>query len=291
MSTTAKTGPAASIIIPTLGRAGYLEHTLRSLIAQRVEGNGFEVIVAHDGDDPAIAALVERFDREAGAVRYLPRAGSSGPNAARNRGFAAAGSDALVLIDDDVEAPAGWLAAIVGALERNPDFDVIGGPVDLRLEGFRLRTCGREPPPLSSLDLGPEPREVPAVWSGNMVLRRSALEVAGPFSEGAIYGQEEVEWQRRLRAGGGRVLYEPSVRLIHRRAPRDARLGPLLRESYRRGRQLRASDHAEGRRRPLPRELRDLAGCASHIVRYRCANGILLTAHSLGRTVEAVRGG
>jgi translation initiation factor IF-1 len=33
----------------------------------------------------------------------------------------------------------------------------------------------------------------------------------------------------------------------------------------------------------LPWELRVLAGCVLHGFRYRCGNGILLTAHSAGR--------
>jgi hypothetical protein len=90
-------------------------------------------------------------------------------------------------------------------------------------------------------------------------------------------------WERRLRAAGGRIVYVARAGLIHRRDFRDARLVALVRESYRRGRALRRYVEHRGDAPPLLRELRVLAGCAFHIVRYRCGNGILLTAHSAGR--------
>jgi GT2 family glycosyltransferase len=277
--------PEVSIVIPTVGRPGYLEHTLRSLTEQDAR-RPFEVLVAHDGRDPETREVVERFAGRLD-VHYLPANGAPGPNAARNRGFAAARAGTLALIDDDVEAPPGWLAALVDGFETPAHPDVVGGPVVLRLEGFRFRTCGRERPPISSLDLGPDTHEVDEVWSCNMALSRRALETAGEFDEAAVYGEEEVEWQRRVRGGGGTVLYVAAAGLVHRRSAEDSRLGSLVRESYRRGRQLRRAEGEAGKRTPIVRELRVLAGCIAHVPRFRCANGVLLTAHSFGRIVEA----
>ena len=71
--------------------------------------------------------------------------------------------------------------------------------------------------------------------------------------------------------------------LLHRRDARDARLGALVRESYRRGRALRRYVEHRGDAPSLAAELRVLAGCVFHVFRYRCGNGVLLTAHSAGR--------
>jgi hypothetical protein len=90
-------------------------------------------------------------------------------------------------------------------------------------------------------------------------------------------------WERRLRAAGGRIFYIAHAGLVHRRNERDARLGALVRESYRRGRALRRYVEHRGDAPSLLWELRVLAGCVFHVFRYRCGNGILLTAHSAGR--------
>jgi GT2 family glycosyltransferase len=212
----------------------------------------------------------------------------AGLNSARNTGIAAARSDLIVFVDDDVEAPPGWLRALVEGRERHPAALCFGGPIALRLEGSRLPMCGREQPPLTTLDGGPEDREIELVWGANMALDRRAIELAGTFDPGVPYGFDEDMWERRLRAHGGRIVYLAGAGLVHRRAPADAKLVPLLRESYRRGRALRRYVEHRGDAPSLAWELRVLAGCVFHVFRYRCGNGILLTAHSAGRMRQLV---
>ena len=193
-------------------------------------------------------------------------------------------------MDDDVRAPAGWLAALVAGADRHRWAEALGGPIEASLEGPAPRACGREAAPITTLDLGPEDRETRFVWSANMVVRRSALERIGDFDESVpIYGDEE-EWLMRLHAAGGRVAYVAAAGLEHRRQGDDARLRSLARSEYRRGRGARRSDRRKGTSPSLARELRNLAGAGWHTTRRRCPQGIVMGAHSIGRLVEALRG-
>ena len=202
--------PSASIVVPTLARPDYLAVTLAS-IAPQAAAAGAEVIVVDDGATEHARAVAE-----AHGARYVPHPSPRGPNAARNTGIDAAAGDLIVLIDDDVLAPAGWLDALLAAARERPHDDVFGGPISARLEGFRRRTCGREGPPITTLDLGARDREADFVWSANMAIRRRALERVGPFDASlAIYGDEE-DWQRRHRAAGGN---DPLRRRRRPRAP------------------------------------------------------------------------
>jgi len=274
----------ASIVVPTRARPDYLEVALAS-IAPQAAAAGAEVIVADDGALPEARDVAERH-----GARYVAHETPRGPNAARNTGIDAARSDVIVLVDDDVYAPGSWLAALLQATDANPEYEAFGGPIRVRLEGAAMRTCGREGPPITFLDLGPEDRDAELVWSANMAVRRSALERVGPFdADLEIYGDEE-EWQRRLRAAGGRIRYVAAAGLDHRRAGRDARLPALARAGYHRGRSSRRFDIRKGTAPPLPAELRVLAGCAWHTVRRRCANGIVMGAVAAGRVREAMRG-
>jgi len=225
--------PVASIIVPTRSRPAYLDVTLGS-IAPQAAAAGAEVLVVDDGPLTANRLAAERH-----GARYLPHPAPRGPNAARNTGIAAAQSKLIVLVDDDVEAPPGWLQALLDAAAAHPEHGVLGGPIRARLEGSRLRACGREGPPITFLDLGPKDRDATFVWSANMAVRRAALDLAGPFDAGLeIYGDEE-EWLRRYHAAGGRVRYVAAAGLDHRRAGPDARLGALARAAYLRGRHSR----------------------------------------------------
>jgi hypothetical protein len=102
-----------------------------------------------------------------------------------------------------------------------------------------------------------------------------------------LYGDEQ-EWQRRYKAGGGRVHYIAAAGLDHRRAGPDAKLPALCRAACDRGRNSRRYDVRRGAAPPLAAELRVLAGCAWHTVRRVCGNGIVMAAHSLGRVREAL---
>jgi GT2 family glycosyltransferase len=276
--------PTASIIVPTRDRPDYLEVTLASIAPQAAAASA-EVIVVDDGAAAASRAVAERH-----GATYLAHPEPRGPNAARNTGIDAAGAELLVLVDDDVEAPDGWLDALLRAAGEDPQAGVLGGPIRVRLEGVSFRMCGREGPPVTFLDLGAEDRDAEFVWSANMAIRRSALERVGPFDPSlAIYGDEE-EWQRRHRAAGGRTRYVAAAGLTHRRAPRDARLTALSRAAYHRGRNSRRFDGLKRTAPPVGGEVRTLAGCLVHAARYRCENGLVMAAHSAGRLREALAG-
>ena len=170
----------ASVIVPTRGRPDYLRVALESLAAQDLGRDSFEVLVVDDGPDELTRASSQRVAERTGApIGYVERQGAPGLNSARNTGVAAAASEFVVFVDDDVEAPPGWLRALVDGRARHPEALVFGGPIRLRLEGSRLPMCGREHPPITTLDAGERDREVDVVWGANMAADRRAFELAG----------------------------------------------------------------------------------------------------------------
>jgi GT2 family glycosyltransferase len=276
--------PVVSVVVPTRGRAEYLEVALASLGDQDLDAP-YETIVVDDASADDTRAVAERA-----GVRCVRHERRRSLNAARNSGIRAAGADLVALVDDDVDAPPSWLRAMVDGAARYPDAEAFGGPIRARLEGAAPRGCGREDPPITTLDLGREDRQAERAWGANMAIRRSAIERVGPFDEDIVraHGDEE-EWLRRLRTAGGKVMYLAAAGLDHRRAGDDARLRSLARAAYARGRAVRRWDRRRGIAPPLVRELRVLAGCGWHTVRRSCPQGLVMGAHSLGRTVEAVR--
>jgi glycosyltransferase involved in cell wall biosynthesis len=277
--------PAASIVIPTRGRPDYLEVTLASIVTQATAA-GAEVIVINDGGSPDSELVGRRH-----GVRVLALPPPGGANAARNAGIEAAASDLIVLVDDDVTAPPGWLEAMLAGVAGAPDHDLFGGPIHARMEGGGPRSCGRESPPITTLDLGPVDRDADLVWSANMAIRRRALERVGPFDESIRVRGDEEDWERRYIAAGGRVRYLAGAGLEHRRTAADCRVSRLARAAFVQGRAARRYDAVKRSAPSLIAELRVLAGCLWHIVRRRCLNGVVLTAHSAGRLREALAAG
>jgi GT2 family glycosyltransferase len=275
----------ASIVIPTRARLSYLEVALSSIVPEATRV-GAEVLVVDDaGGSPAARELTERL-----GARYVPQPRPLGLNVARNTGVERSQGELLVFVDDDVRVSQGWLTALLDAARTHPQVDVFTGPITAQLEGPAPRTCGRERPPITTLELGSHDTDATYAWGANMAIRRAALARVGPFDVSLEHGGDEQEWQERLRAQapGARVLYVAAASVVHRRAGDDARLRSLARGAYARGRAARRFDARRALAPSLAAELRTLVGCVGHVVRRRCPAGLTMLAHSYGRLREGV---
>ncbi|MGA8354230.1 MAG: glycosyltransferase [Solirubrobacteraceae bacterium] len=286
------TPAAASIVIPTRDRPQYLGATLASILPQaRAEGCDVFVI-----DDSAAQTAKETAMRS--GARYIAHDRPLGANAARNTGLQMTSSELIVFTDDDVIACDGWLKTLLAAAQAHPEVEVFAGAIDPLLEGHPPRSCGREAPPITTLQLGGQNAPTRFAWSANMALRRSAVQRAGEL-DASLHGQgEEQEWQERLEAVGParagavgarhQALYVAGARVAHRRTPADSRLRALVLVALRRGAESRRFDSRRDEAPSIVREAWTLLGCAGHVLRYRCPNGLTMLAHSAGRLRQAL---
>src|SRR3954466_8204856 len=171
--------PPACGHIPTRERAGYLARAPDSVPARprdagarvavlpRARGAGAEVLGGVYGPDAAGEAVARERD-----VPVVAHDAPRGLNTARNTGIAHTTGELVAFLDDDVEVRPGWLAALLGAAREHPDADVFTGPVFARFEDHPFRTCGREGPPITFLDLGAVDTEAPHAWGANLAVRR-----------------------------------------------------------------------------------------------------------------------
>ncbi|MDQ6779378.1 MAG: glycosyltransferase, partial [Actinomycetota bacterium] len=260
----------ASIVVPTRGRPGYLDVTLASVAPQAARA-GAELLVVTDGEDAETASVVALHE-----ARFIALAAGAGANAKRNAGVASSRGSLVVFIDDDIEAPLGWLDALLAGAAAAPEYDVFGGPIRARLSRGGPRVCGREAGPITTLDLGVADCDAELVWGANMAVRRRALELVGGFDEAIDGAGEEEDWQRRFLALGGRSRYVASAPVDHRRVGADAAVLSLARAAYFRGRSARRYDVSKGGAPGVAGELRVMVGCGWHVVRRRCLNGVVM---------------
>src|SRR5687767_12997559 len=122
--------PVVSVVVPTRGRAAYLEVTLDSLLDQRTEA-AYEIVVVDDGAPDATAAVVAARP----PVRYVAHGQGRGLNAARNTGLRESRAELVAFVDDDVLVPPGWLDALVEGSRRHARAEAFGGPIRARFEG------------------------------------------------------------------------------------------------------------------------------------------------------------
>ena len=208
----------ASVIIATKDRAGYLQAALRSL-AQQQHAPAFEVVVVDNGSTDATAQIVR--DAQAAypfAISYIFEAA---PNrgAARNRGIAAASGELIVFVDDDVWAPAGFLAAHSAAQEGHGTFAVSGPIINV-----------------PSYDEHPKPSVAnysrAFLCTCNVSISREALHWVKGFDEQFdLYGWEDTELGVRLRDNGVRAKFAWDAYVYHIKPPQEQTLEVTLQKT------------------------------------------------------------
>jgi len=130
---------------PDQERPGYLAVALAS-VAPQAQRAGAELIVVDDGALPANSELAERF-----GARYVSLGEPRGLNARATPAYSPRTGSLLAFIDDDVEAPDGWLDALIAAAHAQPEVGVFTGPIRARLEApasaprLRPRGSARSP--------------------------------------------------------------------------------------------------------------------------------------------------
>jgi len=123
--------PDVSVVVPTFERAGLIEASVASLLADAVDA---EVIVVDDGSTDDTVARLERLGDPRVRVLARPHGGIA---AARNAGVAASTARYVAFHDSDDRALPGRLSRPVGHLDAHPDvgFVVQNGHMTAREEG------------------------------------------------------------------------------------------------------------------------------------------------------------
>jgi glycosyltransferase involved in cell wall biosynthesis len=211
-----------SIVIATKDRAEYLDRALQSF-SHQIGAPTFEVVVVDNGSTDATSQVVERakasYPFEVSYV-YEER-----PNrgAARNRGIAAAQGHLVLFCDDDVYAPAGFLAAHDAAHSLS-NF-VVSGPI-INVPSYHERPK----PALANFSRA-------FLCTCNASVPRVALDAVGGFDEQFhLYGWEDTELGVRLREHGMRAKFAWDAYIWHIKPPHDVTLESELRKVVERAR-------------------------------------------------------
>lgn len=216
-----------SVIICTRNRAALLEVALRSLIAQNVPRDGYEIILVDNASDDATPEVAQTFATQAD-LHYV-REERVGLCIARNTGWQAARGPIVAYFDDDAIARPGWLAAITAAFARHDDrnIGVVGGPVSPLWQSPR--------PPwlpdsvagsLTIVDWGTQEKiltDLQREWlvGANMALPKRILEQTGGFHPWLdrvgdnLLSSGDIFLQKAVMRSGYACLYVPEMAIEH----------------------------------------------------------------------------
>jgi len=217
------------VILPTFNRQALLGRTLESLRLARVPaGLNVRVLVVDNASTDGTGQLVRHAAPGfAGRLHYLFER-TPGKPFALNAGIAATDGDLIGLIDDDEEVDSAWFECIWQQFAAGgAGLDFIGGKCLPRWESPRPSWLGGGYlGVIGWVDPGESPRPMGDAYEGilmggNAVIRRSALERAGPYSTALsrtgtrLLGCEDEDMYHRLVAIGARGSYVPELVIYH----------------------------------------------------------------------------
>jgi len=218
----------ATVVVPTLAADRRLLECLESLGKQT--RRDFEVIVV----DNSGRGMVRRQGVPPG-VRVIENSRNMGFGAAVNQGLLASGARYLATLNDDAVAHAGWLEALVEALDRRPDAGMCASQVWLYGE-HRLDSAGM----LLARDgsskqrgHGRAPEDFPVeeevlLPSGSAAMyRRAMIEEIGGFDEHFFLYCEDTDLGLRARWRGWKCVYSPLAVVEHHYSHSAGEASPL----------------------------------------------------------------
>lgn len=222
-----------SIIIVSWNAREFLRSCLESIRAASRPIVGEIIVVDNASADGSPDMVAQEFP-EVSLVRSKENLGFARAN---NLAMSRATSDYWALVNSDVVVHPGCFEALVEFLARHPEAGLIG-PKILGADGQLQWTCRRFPTfwntlcrtlaldgPLgrSPLFSGREMRhwnheglmEVEVLSGCFWLARRTAVDQVGGLDERFFFYAEDVDWCKRFRAAGWKVVFVPSAKATH----------------------------------------------------------------------------
>jgi N-acetylglucosaminyl-diphospho-decaprenol L-rhamnosyltransferase len=237
-----------SVVIVNWNVRDLLRRCLQSVLnAQSSEPNSsFEVIVV---DSASTDGSVEMVRQEFPQVHLIASEVNLGYTGGNNRGIAASRGCYILLLNPDTEVLGDALTTMVAYMDAHPRVAALG-PQLLYPDGS-IQSSRRRFPTLSTAFVEstviqqwwPDNRvlrhyyvqdrpddavsEVDWVTGACILLRRQTVEQVGLLDEAFFMYSEELDWCRRARDAGWKVVYLPTAQVIHHEGKSSEQVMPF----------------------------------------------------------------
>lgn len=242
-----------SVLIVTHNNAGDIRPCLDSLLR---EPDPIQILVMDNRSSDRTRDAVRAFMRAnpGREVRMTANATNGGYAAAVNQGLKRARGEWICILGPDTRIHAGTLQTLRKKLELHPDA-AIAAPQLLRPDGSVQPSCRRFPRVRDALlELSGLPRLFSRTWASQwkmpdfdhrserfvdqpeatcLLVRRTAVESVGGMDERFPIFFNDVDWCRRFRMTGWRILFTPDAKVIHLRGTSvSVRPAPMIWKSH-----------------------------------------------------------
>ena len=222
-----KETPDVTVIICSYNRAKYITEALNSLLYQDIDKSAYEVIIVDNNSTDDTEIVCHKFLNAHPELKtiFLKEA-KQGSSYARNTGASAAAGRILVFMDDDAVAEKNFISGYISLLNTYPEAAGGGGRIIPKYIPSKPKWMSHYvsslvgnfdySPVQCPFQIGKYPLE------SNMVVRADLFKKIGGFNtslpgvKGTLrIGGEGKDFFYRLTADGSKIIYDPSIRVLH----------------------------------------------------------------------------
>lgn len=221
-----------SFVILSYNSARYIEKCTRSIVDSLDSTEPMdEIWIVDNGSTDGSIEILRELHAEFPnllKVEYLPR--NTGTTVSRNLALRQARGEFVVVMDSDVTVEKQTFEPLMARLKADPTCGMVAplltypnGRLQISTDVFpivshklkrffALKQMERDN---DQLPWPTEPALVDYAISAFWMLRREVIERVGPLDERIFYSPEDVDYCLRIWAAGFKIVYDPTVRVIH----------------------------------------------------------------------------
>ncbi len=213
--------PRVSVVIPCRNESASIRSCIESVLASKYPPDRMEVLVADGMSSDETRTIVGELAQSDSRVRIIDNPDRVTPKAL-NRAIAASRGAYILRIDAHSVIDSGYVGALVGFLEDQPEAWGVGGRMDTRAESegpfaTAITTVLRHRFGVGNSSFRTdgesiEPHRVDTVF--NCCWRREVFERVGLFHEQLIRSQD-IEMSSRIARAGGTLWLVPTVQTTY----------------------------------------------------------------------------
>jgi succinoglycan biosynthesis protein ExoA len=206
--------PLVTVIMPIRNEAGLIRRSLGAVLAQDYPSDRLEILVVDGMSEDGTREIVQDMLAAQDGARLLDNPSRTAP-AALNVGLCDALGEVIVRVDGHTCIAGDYISCCIAALAAT-EADCVGGMLHTANETAVARSIAlAQSSPFGvgnahfRTGVGSQGRYVDTVAFG--AYRREVFDKIGQFDEELVRNQDD-EFNYRLRAAGGRIWLDPSIR-------------------------------------------------------------------------------